>query len=60
MRKLGIPSVRDKVVQEVMHMISKPSMTAPTVHISGKPAMDADQTAVAIQRYENTERSGRQ
>ena len=58
MRKLGIPCVRDKIVQEVMHMILKRSTTAFMGHISRKPVMASDQTGVAILPYENFEENG--
>jgi hypothetical protein len=61
MRKLGIPSAKDKVIQQAIYMILEAIYDSPDAPYfrEGKPATGFDPTTVATRRYEKSEKHGR-
>ncbi len=60
MRKLGIPCVRDKIVQEVMRMILEAIYDSPNNPYFPTPATGSDPITVVTQLYKKFEESGLQ
>ena len=58
MRKLGIPCVRDKVVQAVMQMILEAIYDSPSGPYFSDQATGSDPTGVATRHYKNFEVNG--
>ncbi len=58
MRKLGIPCVRDKIVQEVIRLILEAIYDTLTDPTSATAVMGFDHNAVVTRPYENFERNG--